>query len=436
MSVAGPVLTGAGARSRATRVRYHVVAFAVALAAVTYLDRICISVLAPHIMQDLGLSRTQMGLVFSAFSLAYGAFEVPTAWWADRAGTRSVLTRIVLWWSSFTMLTAAAWNYSSLLALRFLFGAGEAGAWPSVTRTFSRWIPLTERGTIQGIFFMGAHLAGGLTPVLVTALLAVMPWRMIFVVFGMVGFFWAAAWCRWFRNDPAEHSSVNEAELAFIRAGRRENSGHAGGWRGFGAILRNPNILPLTLMYFANGYGFYFYITWLPTYLREVRSFSTASLGWFAGMPLLLSVAADLLGGIATDKVTKRFGLRAGRAGVGALAYVVAGAAMILGTASSDPVLAAVLIALSAAACMFTLGAAWGTCIDIGGTHSGVVSAIMNTAGQVAAVVSPVVLAVVVEHTADWRAPLYLMGILYLAGAVCWAFIDPRKTVEIPAEPI
>ena len=160
---------------RPTRVRYQVVALAVALAMVTYLDRVCISKLAPDIMRDLGLSKIQMGYVFSSFTLAYAFFEIPTAWWADREGTRRVLTRIVIWWSSFTIATAAAFNYATLLAVRFLFGAGEAGAWPCVARTFSRWIPASERGTIQGIFFAGAHLAGGLTPLVVVALQPYLP---------------------------------------------------------------------------------------------------------------------------------------------------------------------------------------------------------------------------------------------------------------------
>ena len=158
-----------------TRVRYQVVALTVLLAMVTYLDRVCISKLAPDIMRDLGLSKIEMGYVFSAFALAYALFEIPTAWWADRGGTRLVLTRIVLWWSTFTIATAAAVNYATLLLVRFLFGAGEAGAWPCVARTFSRWIPARERGRVQGIFFAGAHLAGGLTPLAVVALQPLSP---------------------------------------------------------------------------------------------------------------------------------------------------------------------------------------------------------------------------------------------------------------------
>src|SRR4051794_39153706 len=182
-------------RPVASRVRYRVLAFAVCLAALTYLDRVCISQeqAVRDIKRDLGLSDKQMSLVFSAFTLAYALFEMPTGAWGDRIGTRRVLTRIVVWWSSFTIATASAFNYASLLLIRFLFGAGEAGAFPNVTKTFSRWFPVAERGTAQGIFFAGAHLGGGLTPMVVTALLGFLPWRTIFVVFGSIGFFWALA---------------------------------------------------------------------------------------------------------------------------------------------------------------------------------------------------------------------------------------------------
>src|SRR6478736_3363196 len=173
-----------------TRTRYRVLAFTVALAGITYLDRVCIAQTAQDMMRELSLSKQQMSFVFSAFTIAYAVFEMPTGAWGDRIGTRRLLTRIVVWWSSFTIATAAAFNYTSLLVVRFLFGMGEAGAFPNVSKTFSRWFPLTERGTAQGIFFAGAHLGGGLTPLLVAALLNVMPWRMVFVAFGAVGFVW------------------------------------------------------------------------------------------------------------------------------------------------------------------------------------------------------------------------------------------------------
>jgi MFS family permease len=260
-----------------TRVRYKVVAFAAALAGVTYLDRICISVLAPSMMKDLGLDKIQMGFVFSAFTLAYAAFEIPTAWWADRIGTRRVLTRIVAWWSAFTMLTAASFNYASLLLVRFLFGVGEAGAWPCAARTFSRWIPAPMRGKAQGFFFASAHLAGGLTPMIVTALLAYVSWRGVFVALGFVGMFWAIGWYRWFRDEPEQHPAVNAAEARLIAATRADEAAGHGDRELWGRLLKSPTMLALCFQHFANGYGAYFLMTWLPTYLEQQRGFNSVS---------------------------------------------------------------------------------------------------------------------------------------------------------------
>src|SRR5947209_2753867 len=242
----------------ATHARYRVVALATGLAMVTYLDRTAIGTLAPQIRRDLGLSAVEMGWVFTAFQLAYGLFEIPTGRWADRVGTRRVLARIVLWWSAMTMGTAAAFNYPSMLAIRFLFGAGEAGAWPGVARTFSRWIPQRERGRAQGIFFCGAHLVAGLTPALIVGgglmgpwpgLLSVMAWRGLFVAFGLVGVVWVAAWLSWFRNDPSEHPSVNPSELALIVAHRRPVAEHVSGWTYWQTLIRSRNVIALSIMY-------------------------------------------------------------------------------------------------------------------------------------------------------------------------------------------
>src|SRR6266852_3298903 len=216
---------------------------------ITYLDRACIGTLAPGIVRDLGLTTVQMGYVFTVFQLAYALFEIPTAWWADRKGTRSVLARIVLWWSCLTAATGGAFSYPVLLVVRFLFGAGEAGAWPCVARTFSRWIPRRERGTVQGIFFAGAHLAGGLTPLAVVALQPYLPWRAIFVAFGLVGFLWAFGWYRWFRDDPTLHPSVNEAERQQIVAERPADCAHVAGWAYWGRLIRDRNVLALAVMY-------------------------------------------------------------------------------------------------------------------------------------------------------------------------------------------
>jgi MFS family permease len=398
---------------------------------VTYLDRACIATLAPDIQRDLGLNKDQMSVVYSAFALAYALFEIPTAWWADRRGTRHVLTRIVLWWSAFTMLTAAAWHYSALLVTRFLFGAGEAGAWPCVARTFSRWIPRTERGRVQGIFFSGAHFAGGVTPLIVIWLTQTLHlgWRAVFVLFGLIGVAWALAWYRWFRNDPAEHRQVNAAELTKILADREPTGGQHEGWAYWKRLLRHRNTLPLCLMYFPNSYAFYFCITWLPTYLNEKHGLDAMQLGLFSGLPLIMSVAGDLFGGVATDFATRWFGLWIGRCGVGAVAYVLAGTAMILAAVVPQPMLAATLIGVAVAASMFTLGASWSTCLDIGGNHAGVVSAAMNTSGALSSVVSPLMVTWLLNLCGDWNAPLWVMGGLFLVGANCWGLINPHRRI-------
>ena len=412
-----------------SHVRYKVLAFGVCLAAITYLDRVCISITAPEIMRELSLSPLQMSFVFSAFTMAYGLFEIPTGWWGDRVGTRRVLTRIVSWCSFFTMATAAAFNYSSLLLVRFLFGMGEAGAWPNAAKTFSRWFPSSERGTAQGIFFMGAHLAGGLTPLLVTALLAHFDWRTVFLIFGAVGFVWAAAWYRWFRDDPAQHPAVSPAELEHIRRGRLPDDSREHDRVPWRTILHSRSILALCGMYFTQSYGFYFYITWFPTYLRS-QGFSSTTLSVLSGLPLILSVAADLLGGLTTDAVSRRHGLRWGRCGVGGGALAIAGFAILGSAASQNPLLSALLIAVAGASANFLLGASWGVCVDIAGRHAGVVTGCMNTAGQIGGTLSPIIVALAFNHFKTWSAPLILTGLLYLAGAACWAAVDPRDRVE------
>lgn len=414
-----------------THVRYKVVGFAMTLGAITYLDRVCISILTPGIMRDLGLTNIQMSYAFSSFTLAYALFEIPTAWWADRVGSRGVLTRIVLWWSAFTMATAAAFSYGALLLVRFLFGIGEAGAWPNVARVFSRWIPARERGRVQGIFFAGAHLSGGLTPILVAYLASFLPWRAIFVVFGFVGIAWALTWRWWFRDEPRDHVSVDAPERDLIEGSRGLPPEHAGTWAD---VFRTGSLTPLCLQYVANTYGFYFFITWLPTYLAKARGMAKAELAIFAGLPLLLSVVADVTGGITTDALSRRFGVRIGRCGVGAAGYFVAAAAMLAGTLTGDARAAGVLIAIGGAASMFTLAPAWATVIELGGRNSALLGATMNTAGQIGGILSPIVLAYIVDRLGNWTMPLHILSALYFIAAVCWLYINPARRVQSQTE--
>jgi MFS transporter, ACS family, glucarate transporter len=417
-----------GCHVETSRVRYRVVALAVALAGVTYLDRVAISILAPSIMGELRLSGIQMGYVFSAFTFAYAIFEIPTAWWADRVGSRQVLARIVVWWSAFTMLTGAAFSYPSILAVRFLFGMGEAGAWPNAARVFSRWIPRQERGRVQGLFFAGAHLSGGLTPPLVAWIATMLPWRLVFVAVGSVGLAWALLWYRWFRDEPRDHKAVSQQERDLIERERGLPVSHGHGeWA---QVFGTPSLLPLCLQYVANTYGFYFFITWLPTYLAKARGLQSAELAIFSGLPLLLSVIGDITGGLTTDALSRRFGVRIGRSAVGAGAYLLAAIMMFGGTVYPDARLAGILIAIAGALSMFTLAASWATAIDLGGADAAVLSATMNTAGQVGGILSPIVLAHIVDRFGNWSMPLHIVSALYLMASASWLVIQPERRAD------
>ena len=414
---------------RPTGTRHVVVIFMVTLAMVTYLDRACIGVMAPKISAEFGLDEGQMSWVFFSFIFAYAIFEIPTARWADTRGAKSVLTRIVTWWSLFTVITAGAFNYVSLLAARFLFGMGEAGAWPCVARVMSRWIPLRSRGTAKGIFFAGAYASATLTALLVTPLLERFSWRSILVVFGCVGIVWVFAWQRWFRDEPTDHPATNDAERALILSDRPPAVPHPTGWPFWKSLLRQRNVLLLCITYMPNCATFYFCITWLPTYLMKQHGFEKGELGMLSALPLGLSVITQFLGGYISDVVTKRSGIRAGRRLPGVLGYSLAAVFIICAAVSTAPVTAAVLIGLAAGSCMLTTAPAWSTCIDIGREHSATVGATMNTSGQIAAMASAPIVGYSVKWFGDWNMPFWLLGALFLVGALCWLFIDPKEPV-------
>jgi ACS family glucarate transporter-like MFS transporter len=409
-------------------VRNRVVGFTLALAAVTYLDRVCISILAPRISAELDLSRVQMGYIFSAFAISYAAFGVPAARWADRDGARKVLTWVVLVWSAFTMATALAWNFVSMLVIRFLFGVGEAGAWPSVARVYSRWIPLAQRGRIQGIFFAGAHLSGGVTPLVVAALAGWLEWRMIFVVFGVIGMVWSLCWYAWFRDEPREHKSVSAQERDHIEATRGlATTKSEGSWT---AVFRTPTVAPLCIQAFANSYGFYFFITWLPTYLAQARGMVGAEWAIFSGLPLMLSFVADLTGGEGSDRLARRIGLRAARRAFGVGGYILAALGIFMATQVGSGFAAGLMIAIGGACSMLTLAPAWATAVDVGGRHAGVTAGTMNTVGQVGGILSPLVLAYLVDATNNWNLPLMVLAGIYAVAAVAWLMINPEQRVE------
>jgi len=412
-----------------THTRYRVVAFTLVMVAVAYLDRVCIGTAAPAMKHDLGLSDTQMGLVFSAFTLAYALFEVPSGWFADRYGARIALTRIVIWWSAMTAATGWALGFVSLFVVRLLFGMGEAGAFPASARVYARWLPTNLRGRLFGLLIMAAALAGALTQPLVVTLLELVGWRHTFAIFGGVGIVWAAAWWWWFRDDPREHSHVNAAELRVIADGGADTrEPHSSvQWR---LLFQSRTLIAVCFMYGGALYGWYFYLTWLPTYLLRARGFDLKQVGWLAALPLLAIAAGVFIGGWLSDLLTHRWGPRLGRRTPGIIGLPLAALAAVGAVVTPNPFISALLLAAAAGLAALGVAPAWAVCLEIGGQHAGVVSGCMNMVGNLGGALSPVVVGICVDRWNSWQAPLFSVALFYLMAAACWLAIDPEQKIE------
>jgi MFS transporter, ACS family, glucarate transporter len=416
--------------SAPTRARYKVLTLLVALASLTYLDRQCISVAGPAIMDEFRFSPVEMGYVFSAFTFAYALFEIPSGWLGDRFGTRRALTRIVLWWSAFTTLTAATVGFYSLFVVRLLFGAGEAGAIPNSASTVSRWFPAAQRGRAMGTVCIGHALGATATPFIVFRLIDWQgSWRLPFVEFGVLGAVWCLVWYRWFRDTPEEHPSANEAEAEVIRSGLPVAASHSHRipWRAF---VRSRNIFFLCAMYFCYGYGLYFYITWLPTYLMKARGFDKDWASIFSSLPWLCGAAAFVCGGWITDRLVKSGRHKLARCGLGAFGLTMSALMLVFVGLAENRVVAALLISVALYFQFLTTPAVWATCLDIGRSRSGVVSGTTNTFGNLAGTAAPIVFGYVVEKWASWTIPFYIAAAVMACGVLMWLFIDPRRPLD------
>jgi MFS family permease len=412
-----------------TRARYWVIVFAVTLAVIQYIDRVCISQAAPLIAQDLGLSAKQMGWVFGAFTLSYALFEIPCGYLGDRIGPRRVLLRIVLWWSFFTAATGWVWNWLMLVLTRFLFGAGEAGCFPNLTKAFNRWLPSHERTRAQGIMWMSARWGGALTPVLVFLCLQVMHWRTSFLAFGALGVVWAVIFFVWYRDDPRERRGVNAAEAALLPAASESPAGHL--HVPWGKLCRSKTVWYLCAQYFAASYSWYFFITWFPTYLLKERGLDMKQSALLAGAPLLLGGFGSLFAGWLSPHLSRWLGdVRPVRRGLGCGGYVCAAALLVLSTRLSDPYLAVAAIAFVSFCNDLMMPGAWTTCMDVGGRFVGTLAGTMNMMGNLGGFVSPIAIGYIVDLTNNWTLTFYVTAAIYLAGAVCWLLLDPVTPLE------
>ncbi|MFN0107216.1 MAG: MFS transporter [Blastocatellia bacterium] len=412
-----------------TRARFTLLTLIFSLAVITYLDRLAISAAMPTIAKQFNLSLDQRALVFSAFTLAYALFEVPGGWLGDRFGARFALTRVVIWWSAFTAMTGAVVGYHSLLAIRFLFGAGEAGAFPNIAKAVSRWFPASEQGRAMSASFVGLSVGSAMTAPIVITLLDYQSWRWTFVEFGAIGAVWCLVWNRWFRDLPENHPSVNQAELKQIRGESGEltpvHAKHIP-WR---TLLKSRNLFFICLMYFAYAYGLYFYITWLPTYLLEARGFSMNSTKWLSALPWVVSALCNGFGGWLTDRIARTGNLKLARSGMGAIGYFGSAVFLIAVAQVKSNLAAAFLLALAFGFQTMTVSAAWSVCLDVGRRYAGVVTGSMNFIGNIGGAIAPLVFGYVVKATGSWSLPFYIMAAVFLLGVPLWLLIDPYRSV-------
>jgi sugar phosphate permease len=435
-----------------------VLAFLAAMAFVLYLDRACIYQAAPIIKKELVISNTQFGIILGAFALAYGIFEIPAGWWGDRYGSRRILTRIVVWWSFFTALTGAAWGFGTLVVIRFLFGAGEAGALPNSARVLREWFPDSSRGRAQGFVTTAMLIGGAAAPLASQWLIDRVGWRWSFVVFALAGVAWAVCFYAWFRDDPAEHQGTNEAERQLIAAGRRPRTpveiaedGSAAGLAGqerevhgsipWNRVISCANIWLLGAVMMTMSAIYEGLSSWYPTYLQEARGASQDLSSRLASLVLAAGAFGTFFGGWLTDWLVQKTGSpRWGRT-----AQAVAGAGLaalcILASIWTDSTVAAsAFVALAALGAQLQLPSWWASATQVSGRHLGALFGMMNMMGMF----GRILFNLFVGSFADWRKSLgysgraqwdpalYVYVLVALVGMVLWSQIDPRKSVDGP----
>lgn len=395
-----------------------------ALSFITFVDRAAIGQAAPFIRRDLGLSDVQMGYVFSAFGLAYALLEFPGGMYCDRKGPRKVLTRMIVWWSVFTIATGWAWNFASLWITRFLFGVGEAGCYPGLARMFRTWLPVRERPIAEGLKAASARLGAAVAPSLVVLLYGFVSWRSAFLVFGLIGFAWAAAFYWWYRDRPSQHPSVSAREAAILPVEEAEEGRGAIPWRRYAVSV---SLWMLCIQWFCHFYGFYFYITWLPSYLQEARGVQVTRSALLAGFPVLMAALGSLAGGWAASAMSRAFHLRRSRKIVAYVSYLGAAILMVLAIGVHSVTAAIGLMGLSSFTVELSGPITWTTAMDLGGRHVGAVSGAMNSIGQMGGAVAPTVIAFLSHGggTRGWANALYSAAAMYAFGFVCWLFLDP-----------
>jgi len=418
----------APAVEKPTRARHVVLGLIVAAYIITYMDRVNISSAMPVIQKDLGISAIAVGWIFSSFRWGYALFQIPGGWFGDKVGPRRALSCIVFWWSLFTTSTALCFNALSLGVCRFLFGVGEAGAFPIATRSLSRWMPPEERGFSQGLPHAASRLGAALTPPLVVLIMIHFGWRMPFFLFGLLGLAWAATWYWYYRDRPAEHRGVNAAELAVINQPESPASDvkRFVPWR---TILKNRTVWMLAMMYFCYGYAIDVYLDWFPKYLYDARGVNLKQMGIYASLPFVAGAVGNLSGGWFSDRWAARTGnLRTARRVIAVLGFVIAAGSILPATFTGSTSASVLFSCLSVFGLELTVGVSWAIPLDIGGDFAGSIASIMNTFGNLGGAISPVLLGYLLGGY-GWNVPFSISAVLCVAAVFFCFGIDPSQPV-------
>jgi MFS transporter, ACS family, glucarate transporter len=426
--------------AKTTRVRWFLVFWLFVLSAVSYLDRVNISIAGGSIVDAYHLTDVQLGKVFSALVAGYALFQTVGGYLADRFGPRRVLTAGVIWWGIFTALTALVpadirGALFVFMGVRFLLGAGEAVIYPAANQFIARWIPVRERGIANGWIFAGVGAGAGLSPPLITYLMIHHGWRSSFWVCAIIGFFAGAVWFFAARDNPADHPRVSAAELAEIQSGLRvaddspnpskESADVLVPWS---RVVRSREVWAVTVSYFCYGYVAWIFFSWFYRYLAKVRGLDLKASAFYSMLPFLAMLVCCLLGGIVNDRLTKKHGPRLGRCGVAAFAMGVAGIFIACGSQVQGVRLASVVLAGGAGALYFAQSSFWSVTADIAGASAGSVSGFMNMGGQIGGALTGS-LTPWIAGRYGWTASFLVAAALCVVGAVSWLAVDPRRTL-------
>lgn len=406
--------------------RHQVLLVLAILSVITFLDRIAFSTAGERITKELGLTAVQWGWILGSFTLAYALFEIPTGLLGDRIGAKSVLIRVVLWWSFFTILTGFSTGFAMLLVVRFLFGIGEAGAYPNIAIALAKWFPANERGQAQAIIWGASRLGAGLTPLVVIPIQQRYGWEASFYVLGFVGVIWVIFWQFWHKEEPTDAKDISADELKEILA-KRQLDNH-GAKTSIFKLLQNKNLGYLMAMYACYATGVYFFQTWLPKYLQQGRGVSENELKLIGSAPFLLAALGCFLGGFLSDIAVKKYGKKWGRRIVPIVGLGISGICLVVSALTMNNTIAIILLSLGMAFMDVTAPVAWAVSMDIGGTRSGSISGAMNSAGLLAAYFSTVSFGYLATNF-GYNFPVLLLGIIVMIGAFLWLKINPEETI-------